>query len=53
MDNITVKIIGQRASLTPADGHMLQRGTDTTLRSSALVPNKQKELRQWRAVAVA
>jgi len=55
MQNITITISadGRKCHLRPAAGHMLQRGVCPNLYSEADgVKNTQRELSQWRAVAV-
>jgi hypothetical protein len=50
---ITVSADGRKCHLKPESGHMLQRGVCPNLYSEADgVKNTQRELSQWRAVAV-
>jgi hypothetical protein len=55
MQNITITVSadGRKCHLKPESGHMLQRGVCPNLYSEADgVKNTQRELSQWRAVAV-
>jgi len=55
MQNITITVStdGRKCHLRPAARHMLQRGVCPNLYSEADgVKNTQRELSQWRAVAV-
>ena len=56
MQNITITVSadGRKCHLKPESGHMLQRGVCPNLYSEADgVKNTQRELSQWRAVAVS
>ena len=56
MQNITITVSadGRKCHLRPAARHMLQRGVCPNLYSEADgVKNTQRELSQWRAVAVS
>ena len=55
MQNITITVSadGRKCHLKPESGYMLQRGVCPNLYSEADgVKNTQRELSQWRAVAV-
>jgi len=56
MQNITITVSadGRKCHLKPESGYMLQRGVCPNLYSEADgVKNTQRELSQWRAVAVS